>query len=151
MSKLICKACERTAVLVKETEGKCRICGLEYTDLTSPASPVCNLCAIKNQLCISCGQPFHHDALELINTMKFIDDDADGENCSSVSVEDNKTNRDILSSIGFGSEYLEEQELVNNGSINVAHIAFKYCDWWDGDCFTDKPEDEVDEEEYEED
>ena len=139
MSNLICKECEREPVLEKETKEICRICGLEYTDISSPASPVCNLCAIKNQLCVSCGQPFHQDALELINTMEFVDDDADGENCACVSVEDNEINRDILFKIGFDGEYLEKQRLINDdGTINVAPIAFKYSDWWDGECFTDK-------------
>jgi len=90
------------------------------------------------------------EKLGLINTMIFIDDDADGENCSCVKVEDNKINRDILCKVGFDSEYLEEQDLINKGRINVAHIAFKYCDWWDGDCFTDKPEETDEPEEDEE-
>lgn len=81
------------------------------------------------------------EKLELLNTMEFIDSDADGENCSSVIVEDNKTNRDILHKIGFDDEYIKREELLDDeGYINIAPIAFKYSNWWTGDYFENKVE-----------
>lgn len=72
------------------------------------------------------------EKLELINTMEFIDADADGEVCYAVYVADNKINRNILLKIGFDDEYLDNEELDAIGDededklINVAPIAFKY-------------------------
>ncbi|WP_026881402.1 hypothetical protein [Clostridium akagii] len=77
------------------------------------------------------------EKLELINAMEFIEDDADGENCTSVTVKDTKINRDILNKIGFDRSYLEYEGLIDEyGDINVAPIAFKYCNWWSEYYFT---------------
>jgi len=84
------------------------------------------------------------EKLDLLNTMKFIDDDADGENCSCVIVEDNKINRDIIYRIGFDDEYIKREGLVTDeGYINIAEIAFKFSNWWAGDYFTDKEDEEA--------
>ena len=79
------------------------------------------------------------EILELINTMDFIADDADGECCSSVIVEDNKLNRDILAKVGFNSEYIDKEDLIDEDSnINVAIIAFRYSNWWNGEYFENR-------------
>ena len=84
------------------------------------------------------------EKLELINTMEFIGDDADGEICNYVLVEDNKVNRDILNRIGFSDEYIKLEELdVNEGEIDIAPIAFKFCNWWFGDYFGDNEDTEA--------
>lgn len=81
------------------------------------------------------------EKLELINSMEFIDDDADGENCSSVIVEYNKLNKDILHRIGVSNEYIQREDLVNDkGYINIAPIAFKYSNWWTGEYFENRDE-----------
>lgn len=72
--------------------------------------------------------------LDLINSMKFIEDDADGEVCTVVIVEDNKINRQILAKVGIDDDYIKREDLIDeNGYINVAPIAFQYCNWWNGD------------------
>lgn len=79
------------------------------------------------------------EILELINTMDFIDDNADGENCSSVIVEDNKKNRDTLAKAGFNSTYIDNEGLIDgDGNINVAIIAFQYSNWWNGEYFENR-------------
>ncbi|MBU5486429.1 hypothetical protein KQI86_19190 [Clostridium sp. MSJ-11] len=82
------------------------------------------------------------EKLELINTMEFVDNDADGENCSSVTVEDNKTNRNILYQIGLSNNDIGEL-IDEEGYINIAHVAFKYSNWWNGDYFENKVENQL--------
>jgi len=83
------------------------------------------------------------EKLELINTMEFIDDDADGEVCNYVLVADNKINRDILHKIGFSDDYIREEGLDADGdTIDISPIAFEYCNWWFGDYFGDNEDEE---------
>ncbi len=81
------------------------------------------------------------EKLELINTMEFIGDDADGECCNSVYVENNETNREIINKIGFDNDYIDIEMILEDECLNIAVIAFKYCNWWNGDYFTDEEKD----------
>jgi len=86
--------------------------------------------------------------LKLINTMEFIEDDSDGENCNSVTIEDNEINRTIINNIGFDNDYIDNEMMdVAYGYLNIAVIAFKYCNWWNGDYFLNQNIEESEKEE----
>lgn len=86
------------------------------------------------------------EKLELINTMEFIDNDADGECCNSVSIEDNEKNREIINKIGFDNDYIDTEMILEDNCLNIAVIAFKYCNWWEGDYFLNQSSEEAEKE-----
>lgn len=55
----ICNGCANMMYTQAFTEGKCNICGKEFTSACGPAEAVCPVCAKEHNLCQQCGLPFH--------------------------------------------------------------------------------------------
>lgn len=70
------------------------------------------------------------EKLDLINTMEFIDFDADCEDIIYVLAEDNDKNRSILHEIGLTDEDIEKDCFVEDGTMDISMVAFKYSNYY---------------------
>lgn len=82
------------------------------------------------------------EKLDLINTMDFIDFDADCEGIVYVLVEDNDKNRDILHKIGLTNEDIEKDCFVEDGTMDISMVAFRYSNYYNAKEKTFYNEDE---------
>ena len=71
-----------------------------------------------------------NEKLDLINTMEFVDSDADCEGILYVLVEDNEENRDILHKIGLTDEDIKEECFVEYGMMDISMVAFRYSNYY---------------------
>ena len=84
------------------------------------------------------------EKLKLINSMEIVEDSSSGDEIEYVTVEDNKTNREILHKIGLTDEEIEENCYPSDDGLDITNIAFQYAKWYSSkDGFSvDEPKEE---------
>lgn len=73
-----------------------------------------------------------NEKIDLINSMKFIESDADSDGINYVLVEDNRTNRDILNRIGLTDEDINRDCFAECGTMDISMVAFRYANYYGG-------------------
>jgi hypothetical protein len=59
---MTCENCKNKVVLWAFSDYQCHICGTEGSSGHTPPQKVCMECAVKNKLCIECGEPLDLDS-----------------------------------------------------------------------------------------